>query len=200
MMAYTDVDRLILERWNDTMGLFEAYEELEDRIGETIQEVGERVGAWLGERGYQSDTDAKEPAFSAWKDEWRHRRRDEPLVYISVGAFAPSGYRKVKDEHPFLWVYVQNLHLLKIKDSERDKFAKELRLRLGDAARDWAHEDANDPDQPLGKYLTDISDQDRVRLVAEPDRLFEFATSGFEQLFSVSEAIGQTLEKFRSAG
>jgi hypothetical protein len=120
-------------------------------------------------------------------------------VYVSVGAFAPSGYRKVKDEHPFLWVYVQNLHLLKVKDSEREKFAKELRLRLGDASRDWAHEDANDPDQPLGKYLTDISDQDRVRLVADPDRLFEFATAGFEQLFTLADAINQTLDKFRAS-
>jgi hypothetical protein len=48
--------------------------------------------------------------------------------------------------------------------------------------------------------LTNVLDQDRVRLVAEPEQLFEFTTAGFEQLLSLSDAIGQTLEKFRSAG
>src|SRR5262245_13594197 len=99
MMAYTDVDRLILERWEDTMGLFEAYNELEDRIGETIEEVGHRLQPWLSGRGYDSDVDVKQPAFNAWKPEWLHRRREDPLIYVGVGGFAPAGYRKVKDEH-----------------------------------------------------------------------------------------------------
>src|SRR5262245_2070589 len=102
--TYTDIDRLILERWEDTRGLFDAYEELQARIQDVIEEVGERLAHWASDRGYRIGTDAKVPEYYAYKDAWLHRRREEPVICFAIEGFAPMGYRKVKDEHPSLWL------------------------------------------------------------------------------------------------
>jgi hypothetical protein len=41
--AYTEMDRLILQRWPDVIGLIEAHREVQDRIEEMIELVGERL-------------------------------------------------------------------------------------------------------------------------------------------------------------
>jgi hypothetical protein len=191
--TYTDVDRLIFQRWDDTRGLFEAYEELQDRIHDVITEVGERLGEWGAPQGYIIDTDAKTPALYAYRNTWLNRRRDDALVYFSIEEFAPLGYRRVKENHPAIWVYTENLHMLRMKEPERLQFTKDLRLSLGDLAAQWKHEDSNESEYPLGTSLADISDSDRVRLVADPDALFEFATSTFKKAFVLSDAIEKNL-------
>ncbi len=40
---YSDVDRLILERWDEVSELIDAREELADRITDVIEAAGERV-------------------------------------------------------------------------------------------------------------------------------------------------------------
>ncbi|MBI4521708.1 MAG: hypothetical protein HY701_12780 [Gemmatimonadetes bacterium] len=196
--GYTDVDKLILERWHDVIGLMEAHEELQGRIEELIGDVGNRLEKWGDELGYALETDAKRAEFYAWKPTWMNRRKDEAAVYYVVGSFAPLGYRKIKEIHPYLWVYTENLELLKMKEADRVEFARELRRVLGDSATPWLNPDTNDADAPLGKYLTDTDDRLRVRLISAPDELFEFAAKGFKELFTLSDAIDQTLAKFRT--
>jgi hypothetical protein len=191
--TYTDVDRLILERWFDTRGLLEAYEELQDRIHDVISEVGERLAEWAQPQGYLVDTDAKTPAFSLYRSTWMHRRKDEPLIYVDVENFAPLGYRRVKENHPNIWVHTENLQSLKMKEPERVQFGRDLRAALGDASAEWKHEDSDDADYPLGRSLTEVSDADRVRLVADPDGLFEFGTGALKSVFDLSDAIEKTL-------
>ena len=196
--AYTDVDKLILERWHDVIGLMEAHDELQGRIGDLIDDVGDRLEKWGGERGYELETDAKRAEFYAWKPTWVNRRKDEAEVYYAVGSFAPMGYRSIKDAHPYLWVCTENLEFLKMKDAERIEFARELRRVLGDRAKPWLNADTDDADAPLGKYLTDTDDQLRVRLISDSDELFEFAAKGFEELFTLSDALDEMLAKSRA--
>ena len=195
--TYTDVDRLIFDRWEDTLGLVEAYEELQDRVRDVIEEVGERLAAWGADHAHTIDSDAKAPEFSAYKASWLNKRGDTGLVYYSLADFAPLGYRRVKDDHPSLWVYTENLEMLRKKEPEREQFARELRARLGETATRWTHEDSDEANSPLGRYLADVSDKDRLRLIVEPDRLYEFATKAFTEAFTLSEAIDETLAKFR---
>jgi hypothetical protein len=196
--TYTDVDLLILQRWDDTRGLLEAYEELQDRMHEVIQEVGERLVQWAESRGYTLDVDARTPQYYAYKTAWMNRRKDDALVYYNVVDFAPVGYRKVKEAHPSIWVHTDNLQMLKLKEAERIQFARALRNRLGDTAKSWQHDDANDTEYPLGKALTHVSDADRVQLVADPERLYGFTVAAFEEAFALSDAIDETLADFRS--
>jgi len=191
--TYTDVDRLLLERWNDTRGLLEAYEELQDRMHDVIGEVGERLSEWAQPQGYIVDTEAKTPAFSAYRSTWLSRRRDTPLVFLQLANFAPIGYRRVKESHPDLWVYTENLQILRLKEPERVQFSRDLRAQLGDAVAEWKHDDSNDADYPLGKELSAVSDTDRIRLVSEPEKLFAFATDALTSAFVLSEAIEKTI-------
>jgi hypothetical protein len=191
--TYTDVDRLIFQRWDDTRGLFEAYDELQDRIHDVITEVGERLGEWAAPQGYIVDTDAKAPAFYAYRNTWLNRRRDDALVFFSLESFAPLGYRRVKENHPAIWVYTENLQMLRMKEPERVQFAKDLRTSLGDLASQWKHDDSHESEYPLGTALIDVSDSDRVRLVSDPEALFEFAASTFKKAFVLSDTIEKTL-------
>jgi len=194
---YTDVDRLILGRWDDVMGLFDAHGELQDHVEEMIDEVGERLERWLEGRGYGVTSEGKAPAYYIAKDDWFVKRKDDYTVYFEIGGFAPRGYRKVKDDHPYAWLHTANLEFLRMRETERIEFAKALRQELGELAKNWAHEDVDDADSPLGRAFVDIKDADRVDLISDPDKLFEFATKACEELFALADPIDRVLARFR---
>jgi hypothetical protein len=194
---YTDVDRLILERWQDVVALADAHEELQDRVEEVIEAVGERLERWLEERDYEIRTDTKSPSFWFGRTAWNNKRRDDWIVYFEIGGFAPLGFRKVRDEHPYAWFHTDNLAYLRMKEPERVEFAKALRQELGVTARDWANKEVDDADQPLGRYFTDIKEAERVELIADSDRLYDFAMKACEELFTLVEPIDRVLAKFR---
>ena len=195
---YTDVDKLILGRWQDVMALFDAHEELQDRVEEVVEEVGERLGKWLDGRGYMVETDSREPTFCIGKDDWYHKKKDCWVVYFEIGGFAPFGFRKVKEDNPYAWLQTFNLEHLKLKDADRIEFAKGLRQEIGDAARNWAHRNVDDATGPLGRYFTDIKEPDRVELIAQPDKLFDFATMAWGELLTLVDPIDRVLAKFKA--
>jgi hypothetical protein len=194
---YTDVDRLILGRWQDVMGLLEAHEELQDRMEEVIDDVGNRLERWLEERGYEVKSESKAPSFWVGKANWFNRRKDDWAICFEIGGFAPFGFRKVREDHPFSWLHTGNLEFLRMKEAERIDFARALRQELGDVAKNWAHKNVDEADAPLGRYFTEISDRDRVELIADPDKLFEFATKACEELLTLTEPIDRVLARFR---
>lgn len=194
---YTDVDRLILGRWQDVMALSEAHNELQDRVEETIDDVGNRLERWLEGRGYEVNSESKSPLFYVGKADWYNKRKEDWLVYFEIGGFAPFGFRKVREDHPYSWVHTENLEFVRMKEAERVDFARTLRQELGETAKNWAHKNVDEADAPLGRYFTDISDRDRVELIADPDKLFDFATRACEDLFTLADPIDRVLAKFR---
>ena len=48
----TDVDNLLLERWTDTIGIWDAIKELEDRLADRLEAVAERLRPWLEKLGF----------------------------------------------------------------------------------------------------------------------------------------------------
>jgi hypothetical protein len=197
-VAYTDIDRLILERWEDTKGLLGAYEDLQERIREVLCDIGTRVERWASSQGYKSVADAKNASFSIYRHTWEHSRREEALVYFALEDCAPIGYRRIKQPHPSLWLYTEDLAGMKMKEADRIRFAAEVRTRLGDLALGWHHEDASEADYPLGKSLADVSDADRVKFVSDPDELFTFVTNSLEQTFTLANAVDQALAAVRA--
>lgn len=193
---YTDVDRLILGRWEEVAAMRLAYDELLDRMGDTIDAACERVGGWLGDQGYQWNHDAKYPVMRAWKAVWEKPRGDA-LVTLEVRDFAPMGYGRVEADHPYLWAYTDCLERLRMKDADRVRFAKDLKTALGPLATKWDHAEAVEHSEPLGRYCAELSEQQRIELVTHPARLVEFLQAGFTELMELAPAIDSTLVKYR---
>lgn len=195
---YTDVDRLILERWNDVLDLQDAFKELTDRMRLVIDGAMQKTSRWLDEQGYRCEFDAKTPFISAWKPGWE-AKRDKPCIRLQVADFAPQGFARNLADHPSLLVFTDELAHLKMKEAQRVRFAKALREALGAQAAKWDHDDASDADQPVGRYLLDVSDARRVELVSDPQQLQEFLRSSFSEMFELSESIDAALVKVRAS-
>ena len=194
---YTDVDRMILSRWNEVAALQDAYDSLLGKMEQTVSSAADRVGAWLTDQGYEWDVDLKQPAINAWKKAWE-KPKGEGLVYLQVAEFAPMGFGKVNTPHPFLWVFIHGLERMRLKEDDRRRFSKDLKLALGSSmAAKWDHEEADDESEPLGRYCTEISPQDRLDFVAHPAKLVTFAEAGFSELFELVPTIDDTLKKYR---
>ena len=192
--AYSEMDQLILQRWNDVMGLIEAHREVQDRIEEMIDAVGERVARWARPLGFETTVQRRDAEFLAWRPGWSDRRKGEKVVLV-LGGFCPDGFRKVDERHPFQWVYIGNLANFRCKEPERAIFSQALRAALGDHARSWEAQGVNEADYPLGRYLTSIRDADRAQLISRPDALFSFVTENFAPLFQIADVIDAELVK-----
>jgi hypothetical protein len=188
-VVFNDVERLILERWTDVMGLIEAQETLQKRVEEQVQTIADRIGRWARPQGYEVDSSPRAAEINAWRPAWADRRR-EARVYLSVGGFYPTGFGKVEAAHPYLWVYTSD----KLKDSLRTDFAHRLRGALGAQAKDWEAHDVDDW-SPLGRYLVEYDNMFRVKLLLESEAVFEFCTQHFPTLFSLADMIDLELQR-----
>src|ERR671919_1473534 len=106
-VVFNEVERLILERWTEVMGLIEAQETLQKRLEEQVQIIADRIGRWARPQGYEVDSEPRAAAINAWRLAWADRRR-EPRVWLSIGGFYPTGFGKVDAAHPYLWVYTSD--------------------------------------------------------------------------------------------
>ena len=192
--AFTDMDQLIIERWPDVVGLIDAHRETQDRIQEMIEVVGERVARWARPLGFEVETFAKDAEFQAWRPSWADRRKGA-RVQLALGGFCPIGYRKTDVKHPYVWVYTDDLESFKVKEAERIQFSQGLRTALGEDAKAWEAEGTDDASEPLGRYLTEISEGDRARNIATPDALFGFVTAQFPTVFALADVIEAELAK-----
>jgi hypothetical protein len=188
------MDQLILQRWNDVVGLIDAHRDAQDRIEEMIEVVGERVARWARPLGFETSVDTKQAQFEAWRPHWAEKRKD-PKVVLVLGGFCPFGFRKIDAAHPFQWVSTSGLSNYRMKDPERIAFAQSLRNAVGDDAKSWEADGIDDADEPLGRYLTTINDKDRARLIVNPDDLFAFANEHFQPLFRLADVIDAELAK-----
>ncbi len=191
---YTDIDRLILDRWKDVVGLTRAHRELQGRIQETVDTVGDRVARWAQPHGFMIETRARYAEIHAWRPAWAQKRRGEK-VSLTLGGFCPDGFRKTNTPHPYLWVYTSGLEDFRVKEPERITFGHALRASLGDEAQEWEARDIDEANGPLGRYLTDYDDEARVRLIGDSDALYDFCTKHFPALFSLADTIERELTR-----
>jgi hypothetical protein len=160
--AYSDIDRLIIERWSDVAGLIESHRETQNRMEEMIDTVGDRLGRWARAHDYEIETEAKWAEFKAAKSSWVDRRRG-PRVQLAVGGFCPHGYKKMEADYPYLCLYIEKLTNFRCKEPELISFSQGVRNALGAEARSWESPDVDDTEQPLVRCLTMISDTDLNR-------------------------------------
>jgi hypothetical protein len=191
---FTDVERLMLERWSDVTGLMEAHRALQDRLEEQLQIVADRIGRWARPLGFEVDCSPREAEINAWRPSWADRRKD-PRVYLTLGGICPIGFRKVDVAQPYLWVYTSHLADYRIKEPERVAFAHSLRAALGASAKEWEAHDVDDLDGPLGRYVTGYDSSQRAKLLLDGDALFTFCTEQFPILFAIGDTIDVELQK-----
>jgi hypothetical protein len=193
-MIYTEMDRLVLERWTDVRGLIEAQEDVQERMEEVIRVVGERLGRWASPLGYVVEAQPKAGEFHLWRPTWADKRKGHKVSLV-LGGFCPIGFRKVADRYPYLWLYTSQLEEFKVKEAQRREFAQNVRASLGEQASRWESPDVDDAGGPFGRYLLDYDEQARARLLLQPDALFDFATRHIPELFELADPVEAELEK-----
>jgi hypothetical protein len=195
---YTDIDRLVLSRWPEVLELIEAHRQVQDKIDERIEGVGERLMRWAKGFGFDLEVDAKNAQYVAYRPGWADRRRGAKVQLI-LGGFCPAGFRRQEFHSPFLWVCTDNLESFKIREEDRIRFAEELRRTLGERAREWNHDEVEDDGWPLGQYLREYDQAARCGLVENPDKLYEFAVLHYPKLFDLADPIDACLKMFEKA-
>lgn len=192
---YTEMDRLVLERWPDVIGLIEAQKAAQEHIESALGPAGERLTRWVREQGFDGAMSARDAEFHTWRPAWHDKRKDEAKVLLTLGGFCPIGFRKVDAKYPYLWVNTYSLDRFKVKPPDRVKFAQGLRTALGDNARTWEAEDIDDADHPLGRYLRQYDNAARARLLLEPDSFLAFGKEHLPVLFGLADIIDSELQK-----
>jgi hypothetical protein len=191
---YTDVDLMILKRWDEVNALREAFDELIDRMEDIVETTMLKVSAALSEKGLSVEVNTKRPSIWAWKKDWATRRA-EPGIYLEVFDFAPADYGREVEEHPSMWLMTDEFSRLKIRESSED-FGRAVRAGLSpELLRKWSHDKANPSAWPLGRDCLDVSEADRVRLVAEPEALGKFVIERVDEMMELVPAIDQALQK-----
>lgn len=190
---YTDVDRMILSRWTEVIGLREAFGELQDRIKAVLDETLTKVAAQAHERGFSSEHNAKEPYICFWKKEWETKTWKAAGISILIKDFAPFEYGKVRDEHPWMYLDIQEAGKLKIKD--RTAFANTIRAGLTPALRaKWEVADVDIEDFPVGITSREITDADRVQWMSDPAALAQFLLARLDESREIIPAVDRAIE------
>ncbi|HYN10604.1 MAG TPA: hypothetical protein VES67_24685 [Vicinamibacterales bacterium] len=191
------MDRLILERWTDVVALREAFDELLDRMSDTVEGAILKAERWAGERNWGVDHGLKDPYLDVYKQDWTRKR--EAVLYFRISEFAPHEYGDVTSDHPWVWLMTEELARFKLSESDRIQFARELRGALGADASRWDHRDTVEASEPLGQYYTSIRNADRIRWMSHPDELTEFLTDSMEEAMALAPTIDGVLARFRKA-
>jgi hypothetical protein len=189
--ALTDVDVLLLDRWADATALRDAIKELEDRLGDRFEATGDRLRAWVRSRGFEVIAIDKRTAWIAVaKPAWMTKANDE-LVSVSVGAVLPYGYRRVQDEHPYVWVGVGHLN-----EDEQQAFNNALAGRLKGLPDAWLNDECTE-DFPAGLMLSSVADPERVKLAQSEEDLEAFIKTALEKAMSIEVHIDAALAAAR---
>lgn len=183
----TNLDLLLLDRWADTTGIRDAIKELEERLGARLKAAGERLRPWLEGQGFTLlDVETKYAGVKIGKSQWMENKED-PLIHIYMGGLLPFGYRRVDDEHPYVWLIADSL-----SEKEQEVFQADLSARLKDRPGEWLNEHC-DLDWPVGRYVESYGDLERARLVQSEDAFESFMKAELEPLLAMGGDIDAAL-------
>jgi len=192
---YTDVDLMILKRWDEVKALREAFDDLLSRMEGVIEGSLKKVATILEDRKLSSDMDIKRPSIWFWKHDWETRSKKEPGICFKLFDFAPIDYSKAAGDYPTMWLITEEFGKLRMRESSED-FGRAVRAALSpELLTKWGHEDADLSNLPVGRECTNVSESDRVRMVAEPDALDKFVIDRLDEFMELAPAVDQALQK-----
>ena len=191
---YTDVDLMILKRWDEVKALRDAFDDLVGRMQDIVEASLQKVAVVATEKGFSSAFNLKRPSIWFWKREWENRKK-ESGVYFELFDFAPAEYGKDVEEHPSMWFMTDQFSRLRIREGS-DDFGRAVRAALSpELLTKWSHEDADLSETPVGKACHEVSESDRVVLLTEPEALGKFIIERVDEFVELVPAIDQALQK-----
>ena len=198
--ALTELDVLLLDKWQDTLAIWDAINELEGRLSDRFEGSVDRLRPWLAERGYEVvEINPKWSSVYVAKDSW-FRKREEELVSIGVGAVLPYGFCRVDDEHPYVWVAIGHMD-----EDEQEAFNAQLTERLRRRPGGWINDKCYD-DYPAGRHITSHGDSERIALAKSEEAMESFMKSALESVMAlegdieaVLSSVGVKAERSRRA-
>lgn len=163
--------------------------ELEERLSERLKSVAESLQPWLQEQGYSFvKVDAKYARIDAARASWLDKKQ-APLVWVSLDALFPYGFRKVDEEHPLVWVFAYGLDR-----EDRKAFQQHLANRLSGKAGDWINEHCA-RDYPAGHYIVTHGDRERLALAQDQEALEAFAKQSLTPILALGDDIEVALKE-----
>lgn len=149
----------------------------------------------FAEKGVSADYNAKQPVIWFWQPSWANRKK-EAAISLDLFGFVPDEYGRDVGAHPCLWFSTDDFSTLRFRETPED-FGKALRAALPpELQMKWQHPDSDLADTPLGLELTNVTDADRLRLVADPAAMSVFikehATAALAEL---SPTVNEVLSK-----
>ena len=189
---YTDVDLMLLNRWQEVAAFRDAFDELLGRMTGVIEVAFQRVAGGLAEKGYRSEYDTRRPSFAFWKADWENRKK-EAAIYAIVSDFVPEPYGKNIEEHPVLWLMTEDFTSLRTVGTAED-FGRTLRAGLSAEQRArWNHDDFELGRSPVGRDHVDVSESERVAMISDPEKLVAFLRSSIEEVLDLARLVDATL-------
>jgi hypothetical protein len=186
MVKLTELDRLLLDRWQDMIGLQDGFEELQDRLARRLDGLVRALEPWAAAQGYSLDLDKKHAEVLLTKETWRDAV-GSPRVSLTVGGLYPYGYRRVVSEHPYLWIYTPSLN-----DGAVEAFKENLSVLLGPDLLGWTHDECDD-DGPFGRYIETHTDVERAALASDDEALRSFVQTQATVLMALGPHIETAL-------
>jgi hypothetical protein len=191
---YTDVDRLLLGRWSEAVGVRDAFDDLLTRMRTVVESAMQRAATAASEKGWRSESNVKRPSIWFWMREWENRR-GEPGVYIEVFDFVPVKYGKDVEPYPSTWLMLDQLSRLRLRESD-EEVGRAIRAEVSpDLLAKWNHPDADLAERVLGRDHVAITAADRLRLVSEPDALTTFITGALAEAGELVPVVDGALRK-----
>lgn len=188
----TEIDILLLERWPDTVGIRDAIKELEGRLAGRLEATAQRLRPWLTERGYMMlDVDTKRAVLNVGKVPWM-KTDEEALIYISVGALFPFGFRRNQEEHPYVWLMADGL-----PEDEQKAFFADVSNRVENRPGGWVNQEC-DPEWPVGRYIRSHRDPERAQLAQSDESLELFIKTELQPILALTGDFEAALEAIRS--
>ena len=185
----TELDRLVLARWTDAVGLRTALSELEERLTDRLRIVAERLSPWLESKGFVSrGVEGKYACINVGRQSWI-KSDDSDRIYISIAALYPFGFRRNEEEHPYVWVYAYGLS----KD-EQQSFSDAIRKRLEGKPGGWIN-DGCDKKAPVGRYIESYGDPERIELALSEEKLEAFVKEQLEPILALAGDLDAALSE-----
>lgn len=183
----TALDAFLLENWSEAAALRDAFSELEDRMTERLTRVVEGLKPWCHSSGLTYvECDAKYAGVNVAKASWMSNDVS-PRVYYLIGGMFPSGFRKVVDPHPSIWVWTYGM-----SGPEQNAFRERLAERLAAKPDAWINEECTKRG-PAGIYIRSHGDAERVLLAQSDERLEQFLKAQIEKAMSIAGDIDAAL-------
>lgn len=187
-MKSQPLDAFIAERWDDTVAFVGAFRDLEERAAEMFEnEAGGRIREWFGDQGYELQINAGYAEYRAYRSAWLTAEGD-PAAILAIGGLLPAGMMKVDSLHPYAWIYLK-----------REKGANDVRVRRAahlrasvPTASEWLHPETKHA-QPLGRYLSDIENLERLRFMRDPVALADFVIQRAPDLLVFDRQVSEAL-------